>query len=122
MQSAFVGADTIDTVWTSKERNAGVNRIRRKMREAVAFSWLSIAGHAALRDLSWQPNNRFRLQEALLSVLAGDIFRGTPLGSRVLAFKAIYYLRNFFNVKRTLTAWKKRKRSIQDAPVTEATG
>jgi hypothetical protein len=68
------------------------------------------------------PRNVFRLQEALLSILAGDIFRGTPLKSRVLAFKGVYYLNNVLNAKRTFAAWKKRRRVIQDAVVTEATG
>ena len=43
--------------------------------------------------LFMNPRN-FRLQEAVLSVLAGDIFRATPLGPRLFAFKTIYYLKN----------------------------
>ena len=56
----------------------------------------------------------------MLSVLAGDIFRDTPLGLRLLAFRTIYYLKNFFNPRRTLSAWEKRKQILGE-PNTETT-
>jgi hypothetical protein len=87
------------------------------------FSWFIYrVTTPTLRDLFMEPSNGYRLQEALLSILAGDIFRGTPLKSRVLAFKAVYYLKNLLNARRTFAAWKKRRRFIQDATVTEPTG
>jgi hypothetical protein len=66
------------------------------------------------------PRN-FRLQEAVLSVLAGDIFRGTPLGARLFAFKTIYYLKNIFNPARSISAWKNRKRAIRESGVQATT-
>ena len=59
-------------------------------------------------------------QEGVLSVLAGDVFRGTPLGPRLLAFKAIYYLTNLFNLRRTLNAWITRKQMLRE-PSAETT-
>jgi hypothetical protein len=55
------------------------------------------------------------LQEAVLSVLAGDIFRSTPLALRLFAFKTVYYLKNLFNPRRTLSAWKKRKQILLES-------
>jgi hypothetical protein len=76
------------------------------------FSWFIYrVTTPTLRDLFMSPGDS-RLQEAVLSVLAGDIFRGTPLGLRLFAFKTVYYLINFFNPRRTLSAWKKRKRIL----------
>lgn len=34
------------------------------------------------------------------------------LGLRLFAFKTVYYLINFFNPRRTLSAWKKRKQIL----------
>jgi 2-polyprenyl-6-methoxyphenol hydroxylase-like FAD-dependent oxidoreductase len=125
MQNAFVGADTLETCLDDPARaSRALAAFDRNMRKGPSlFSWFIYrVTTPTLRDLFMEPNNRYRLQEALLSILAGDIFRGTPLGSRVLAFKAVYYLKNLFNPKRTLAAWKRRRRFIQDTAVTEATG
>jgi flavin-dependent dehydrogenase len=125
MHSAFVGADTIETCLDKPtSASSALAAFDRMMRRGPSvFSWFIYrVTTPTLRDLFMEPSNRYRLQEALLSILAGDIFRGTPLNSRVLAFKAVYYLKNFFNPKRTFAAWKKRRRFIQDAVVTEATG
>lgn len=53
-----------------------------------------------------------RLQEAVRSVLAGDIFRDTPPALRLFVCKTVYYVRNIFNFRRTLDAWKRRRQII----------
>jgi hypothetical protein len=45
----------------------------------------------ALRDLFMNPRNLFRLQEAMLSLLSGDVFRPSPVHRRLALFKALYY-------------------------------
>jgi hypothetical protein len=60
-------------------------------------------------------SNRFRLKEALLAILAGDIFRGTPVGARLMAFKALYYLMSVFNPRACFSAWLRRKQVIREA-------
>jgi flavin-dependent dehydrogenase len=125
MHSAFVGADTIGTCLdNARAAPRALAAFDRTMRRGPSvFSWFIYrVTTPTLRDLFMEPSNSFRLQEALLSILAGDIFRGTPLRSRVVAFKTVYYVMNFFNPKRTLASWKKRRRAIQDAVVREATG
>ena len=44
-----------------------------------------------LRDLFMNPRNLFRLQEAMLSLLSGDVFRRSPVHRRLALFKALYY-------------------------------
>jgi hypothetical protein len=84
------------------------------------FSWFIYRlTTPALRNLFLRPSNVFRLQEAMLAMLAGDIFRGTPLGVRLFAFKAIYYLNSLLTLKASLMAWNRRKHSIR-AVETEA--
>ena len=73
-------------------------------------------------DLFMSPRNYFRLREALLSVLAGDIFGKTPIWRSLLAFKAIYYLTSLANLKRTITAWKRRKLNIRPLEEAEEAG
>jgi hypothetical protein len=63
------------------------------------------------------PTQRFRMQPAILSVLAGDIFRGTPVGLRLLAFKFVYYLYSVRTLRKSLMAWKQRKQAIRDTGV-----
>jgi hypothetical protein len=64
-----------------------------------------------------EPRNMFRVKEALLSVLAGDVFGKTPIRGPLLLFKGLYYSISLFNFRRTLKAWRTRKRNIR--PVDE---
>ena len=79
------------------------------------FSWFIYrVTNPAMRELFMQPSNFWRLKEALLAILAGDIFRGTPLGIRLLMFKLIYHLNCLASPKRTLMAWRRRRRIIAE--------
>ena len=66
-----------------------------------------------MRDMFMGPRNIFRVKEALLSVLAGDVFGKTPIRIPLLAFKGIYYIGSLFNFRRTLNAWHMRKHNIR---------
>jgi flavin-dependent dehydrogenase len=117
MHSAFVGADTIATCLDNPRRAAAaLKTFDASMRRGPrVFSWFIYrVTTPSLRHLFMNPVNRFRLQEALLSVLAGDIFRGTPVGLRLIVFKALYYFHSAANLKKSLLAWRKRRRTIQD--------
>jgi flavin-dependent dehydrogenase len=114
MQSAFAGADTVETCLDDAHHASdALQAFDRSMRHGPKiFSWFIYrVTTPTLRDLFMNPGNP-RLQEAVLSVLAGDIFRGTPLRLRLFAFKTVYYLKNFFNPRRTLRAWKQRKQIL----------
>jgi len=58
------------------------------------------------------PRNFLRVKEALLSVLAGDIFGKTPIWGSVRIFKAIYYISALANPVRSLRAWRRHKEEI----------
>lgn len=111
MQGAFAGADTVEICLDDAQRaSAALKAFDRAMRHGPKiFSWFIYrVTTPTLRDLFMGPGDQ-RLQEAVLSVLAGDIFRSTPLGLKLFLFKTIYYLRNLFHPRRTANAWKKRK-------------
>jgi flavin-dependent dehydrogenase len=118
MNSGFVGADTIDTCLTRPQEAAmALRKFDGVMRDGPKqFSWFIYRiTSPSMRDLFMSPQNFFRVQEAILAVLAGDIFRGTPIRGRLMLFRCIYYITSFFNLKRNWTAWRTRKRNVTEA-------
>jgi 2-polyprenyl-6-methoxyphenol hydroxylase-like FAD-dependent oxidoreductase len=118
MQSAFSGADTIETCLDHPRRaRAALRRFDASMRRGPGiFSWLIYrVTTPAIRELFMAPSERFGLQASLVSVLAGDIFRNTPWRARLVAFQAIYYIKSLFMLRQSVAAWFRRRRSIQSA-------
>lgn len=116
MHSAFVGAETVDVCLRQPAHAiAALKKFDRMMRMGPKeFSWFIYrVTNPALRNMFMGPNNIFRVKEALLSVLAGDVFGHTPIRRPLIIFKAIYYLTSLFNLKRTLQAWRRRQSNIR---------
>ena len=96
INSAFECATAVDH-WLRGELRQAQKAFRRFDHVMVhgpkMFSWFIYRiTSPAIRKLFMQPRNIWRMQEALLSILAGDIFRDTPVYPRLLGFKVIYYL------------------------------
>jgi len=53
------------------------------------------------------------VQSAVVSLLAGDVFRSGPVRPRLYLFRVIYYLNFLGNLPTALRAWRKRRRDIQ---------
>lgn len=117
MNSAFIGADTVD-VCLNEPRLA--RRALRRFDRAIRigpkqFSWFIYrVTNPTMRELFMGPHNFLRMQEGLLSVLAGDIFGKTPIRLPLFAFKVVYYTISLLNLKRTIAAWKARKNNIRN--------
>ena len=95
MSSAFYGADAVEICLDRPRASRRALRSHEtRMRRALqVFSWFIYrVTTPTMRDLFMNPTNRFRMREALLSVLAGDVFRRTPFGPSLLVFRASYYL------------------------------
>lgn len=117
MNSAFVGADTVEMCLDKPQQATQALRAfdATMRRGPKVFSWFIYRiTTPTLREMFLRPRNIFRLQEAMLSLLAGDIFRGTPLALRLRIFKTIYYLNSLSKLKQSWMAWKKRKHAISD--------
>jgi len=124
MNSAFVGADTVDRCLRHPQQaSAALKHFDKSMRIGPKlFSWFIYrVTNPTMRNLFMGPRNLLCMQEALLSVLAGDVFGKTPIGPSLLAFKGLYYGISFFNLKRTLTAWRNRKRNIRSVDIAAET-
>ena len=118
MNSAFVGAEAVDAYLRgSPKAAAAFRRFDHVMRRGPElFSWFIYRiTSPAMRELFMGPRNYFRIQEALLSVLAGDIFRNTPIGWRVAVFKCFFYVASLANWRGTLMNWRKRRQTLAES-------
>ena len=94
MNSAFRAADTITTVLREPQQaRRALARFDAEVKRGIdRFSWFIYRmNQPALRDLFMNPRNILRLQEAMLSLLSGDVFRPSPVHTRLVLFKALYY-------------------------------
>ncbi len=117
MNSAFKGADAVDaSLRTPEMAPVLLRRFDASVRAGVDnFSWFIYRmTHPTIRDLFMGPRNTLRMQEAVLSLLAGDLFRGTPIHWSLRAFKAVYYFLNLLHPHRTLVAWRHRRRTLHE--------
>ena len=116
MNSGFVGADTVDTCLRHPQQAAiALKKFDHAMRIGPReFSWFIYrVTNPTMRNMFMGPRNIFRVQEALLSVLAGDVFGKTRIYRPLLIFKGLYYMASLFNLGRTLKAWQMRKHNIR---------
>jgi flavin-dependent dehydrogenase len=116
MNSAFLGAEAVDaSLRDPATAGAALRRFDENVRAGVKqFSWFIFRmTNPTIRDLFMGPKN-LRVERALLSLLAGDLFRGTPIHWGVRAFKFVYYLNNLAHPWRSFNAWRGRKRAISD--------
>jgi flavin-dependent dehydrogenase len=115
MNSAVAAADAIHTCRTQPARSrAALKRFDRISRHGPKqFSWfIHRISNPTMRELFLGPRNVLRVEEALLSMLAGDIFDRTPIWGRLRLFKAIYYLISLANFTRSIRAWRLRAANI----------
>ena len=118
MNSGVIGAEAIDTcLGNPAMAEKALAKFDKAMKHGPKeFSWFIYrVTNPTLRDLFMNPRNIFRIKEAILSVLAGDIFGKTPIWKSIFLFKCIYYTVSLANFKRTVTAWKRRKINIRPA-------
>ena len=118
MNSGLEGAQTVDVCLRDPARSAHVlKRYHRMMHHGPReYSWfINRVTGPTMRNLFMAPRNALRMKEAILSLLAGDIFGGSPIGPSLTAFKALYYVTSFLTPKRSVAALRQRARNIQPA-------
>ncbi len=118
MNSALLGADTVDgTLRDPARRKTLEGKFDRTVRRGLSsFSWFIYRMTSPdIRELLMSPRNYFRVQEALLSLLAGDVFRSRAVHARLLFFKTVYYAKGAFSLRRSVSAWRNRRKSAREA-------
>ena len=116
MNSAVIGAETVNICLTQPVRaGAALKRFDRLMKHGPKeFSWFIYrVTNPIMRDFFMGPKNVFRVKEAMLSVLAGDVFGKTPIWRSIMVFKALYYCANILQPKRAFKAWRMRRFNIR---------
>jgi flavin-dependent dehydrogenase len=116
MNSGVIGADAIDTCLSKPaQAPAALKRFDELMKHGPKeFSWFIYrVTNPIMRDFFMYPKNIFRVKEALLSVLAGDIFGKTPIWRSIWMFKLLYYIANMIQPKRAFMGWKRRRFNIR---------
>lgn len=116
MNSGVIGAEAIDTCLKTPERAAAaLKHFDTLMKHGPKeFSWFIYrVTNPIMRDFFMYPKNIFRVKEALLSVLAGDIFGKTPIWRSIWMFKLLYYIANIIQPRRAFMAWKRRRFNIR---------
>lgn len=117
MVGAFEAAPLIGAVLDgAPEAAAARRRFERVMQHGPRqFSWfIHRMTNPAMRELFMNPANPLRMQEAVLSLLAGDIFGRTPIWGALRAFKLLYWAASALHWRRSLAAWRRRRAWIRD--------
>ncbi len=95
MDGAMRATDVVDASLREPVREAALQRrmARRMERGVRVFSWfIHRFNSPAMRQLFTQPRNDFRIQDAVISMLAGDVFGNRAVMLRVYLFRLIYAL------------------------------
>lgn len=118
MQSAYAAVPLVEATLDKHPSACTVERaaFERFMRAGPKeFSWFIFrVTNPTMRGFFMAPRNPLRMKEALLTVLAGDIYGRTAFRGPLTAFKSLYWLNSLVHPLRTWRAWRRRQHNIRD--------
>jgi flavin-dependent dehydrogenase len=103
MTTGFWGADVVKAALKDPARGTAMaQQMETKIRDGIdVFSWfIHRMTRPAFRDLFMGPRNIMRVEEAMLSLLAGDIFDNQAVLMRLNVFKGLYYMKTMIDKMR----------------------
>ncbi len=116
MSGAVKAADAIEQCLQQPARSQQIlAQYKAGITQALkTFSWLIHRFNSpAIQKLFMSPSNQWRIQESLISLLAGDLYRDTPVQKGLTLFKFIYYITFLKNLPAAWATHRRRKRNIQ---------
>jgi flavin-dependent dehydrogenase len=123
MAGAFAAQEVVLTTLDAGPAAAAKARARfdAHMRKGPReFTWFILRMTSpAMRKLFMHPHNVLRTREAVLGLLAGDLFGKTPLWGALRAFKGLYYFISLCMPRRAWHAWRARAGRIRDVGETK---
>jgi flavin-dependent dehydrogenase len=126
MANGAAAAKALDTCFAQPQQYAAaMKEFDRVLRHGPKeYSWFIYRiTNPTMRDLFMAPRNVLRMKEAMLGLLAGDIYGDTPIWKSLRAFKAVYYIFSTLNLGRSLRAMRRRALNIRpDEPGRMTTG
>ena len=118
MNSAFRGAEVVDGALRDPRTAPRLAReFDREVRRGLRmFSWMIYRMTSpTMRNLLMGPRNVLGVQQAVVSFLAGDVFRNGPVMPRILLFRALYYAFSLAALPTSVRAYFRRRRAIRPA-------
>lgn len=116
MNSAEKGAALVDEVLDHPGREASLQgAFDARIRKGIgAFSWFIYRFTSpGMRWIFKNPRNIYRLQEAVTSMLAGDVFESAAIDRRFQVLKLIYAIRSAADVKAYALNLLQRRRNAE---------
>jgi flavin-dependent dehydrogenase len=110
MTMAFRGAEAVEACFRAPNQSARIlRRYDATVRQVLgAFSWFIYRiREPAMRNLFMSPRNVFRMEEAVLALLAGDLAAGWSIRARLRLFQALYYATKLSHLRHRL--WARNK-------------
>jgi 2-polyprenyl-6-methoxyphenol hydroxylase-like FAD-dependent oxidoreductase len=117
LNSATLGADVVDAyLRKSPAYQQSAREFERTVRLGVkTYSWFIYHfTQPAFRNLFMSEGSKFKMEEAILSILAGDAFGKSPIRLPIFLFKIAYYLVYLFNFRENWTAFQRRVRGVPE--------
>ena len=117
MRNAFDGAEVVASRLDQPDRAAAASkRYEALVRKGPdEFSWFIFrVTNPTIRQLFMYPANPLRVKEALLALLAGDLYGKSPIKPSLWVLKAIYYVISLRHLDRSLRGWRQRKINLSD--------
>ena len=111
MLGAFAAADAVEGCLRAPRKAARLlRRYDAETERALgAFTWFIYRiREPAMRNLFMSPRNIFRVEEAVLAILAGAIDDGWPVRARLYLFRLIYYVTKLSHLRFRLTGDPRR--------------
>jgi flavin-dependent dehydrogenase len=116
IQSAFAAVPLVEATLQGHAQASALRRAfeRKMVKGPRDFSWFIFRmTNPVMRQLLLHPRNPLRVKEALISLLAGDIFGRTPIWTSLRALKGIYFAGSALNLPQSVRAWRLRRRNIR---------
>jgi flavin-dependent dehydrogenase len=118
MHGAEQAAETVDAALREPMREADLQQaLRRKLDAGLdEFKWFIYRFTSpTMKALFAQPRNVWQVEQAVVSMLAGDVFDARPVLRRLRLFRAIYAMSAIGMAPSALRGWMRRRRQLREA-------
>jgi hypothetical protein len=115
MNSGEQAAKAIDAILRDPSREAAEQRAmdRRLRRGLRHISWFIYRFTTPVMEaLFAEPRNHLQLEQAVISMLAGDVFDNRGVRWRLRVFRVVYALTALRMAPRALTGWLRRRQQV----------
>ena len=113
MDAGERGAEVVDGALREPTREAALQKAmaRRTDRGLRHFSWfIHRFTTPVMQRLFATPRNDFQIEQAVISMLAGDVFDNRPVRLRLYLFRLLYLANALAIAPQALRGWRQRRR------------